>query len=696
MPIASHASHLDSKLYVASREHARFSCAGREYEGRIQLDDELCAQLRVLELTPEAYGATLFAAVFPPASPLREGVRLALAEAERDKLRLRFRLHLARSLDVLFHTVRWELLCDPERKEALSRVAGVSFSRYSSVAHEPGRPTSRHPRMLWVVAAPTDAARYGMAEIPQQEATREFAKAVQALAGTMEIDLLTRATPTQLRERLTSQRYHVLHILGHGLVQRDRGSSLVLENEDGTACFVSELELAEVLKSNRHLRLVTLIACHGGAPSSDDSLSGLAGRLVEEGRPAVIGMRQAVTIELGHLFACHLYRVLGQTAQVDVAVNEARQRLFLAQPQAAAWSSPVLFMRLSDGRLWESGQRPRRILLIAAWLLASMFLLASILRVDQAEVDCELAVSGLSFVLAEPRPVIKRFRLAELGATRLEEIRLPWSLAASSIPAGVPRGLFLRTVSTQPSTVTLQETPLAAGTRVAIERLAEREIRISLDGPELRMFADLAGKVGLKLLHSPLIQADFRAPEPVEFSARGRLDLDLVFSRFAGDEIHAPLAVERLGLVQIKEKSLQGADRSTQTQEISTILGGRIRVAAGPEHNLQATEFLRFTVQQGSLNSLALSDEQITVGFRGQVLQPVAMVPGGEPLDLRPTWLAVAVGSTGSRLLLALACLAAAVMLAIEIEPVRRVRTRTRNRNPLLQQPKFTYRKERI
>ncbi len=72
-------------------------------------------------------------------------------------------------------------------------------------------------------------------------------------------------------------------------------------------------------------------------------------------------MRRAVSVEDGHLFTNHLYRHLVQTGRADAAVNEARQQLYLANPKGIAWSSPVLYSRLTDGRLWlPQERRPAR------------------------------------------------------------------------------------------------------------------------------------------------------------------------------------------------------------------------------------------------------------------------------------------------------------------------------------------------
>jgi hypothetical protein len=80
---------------------------------------------------------------------------------------------------------------------------------------------------------------------------------------------------------------------------------------------------------------------------------------VQRGLPAIIAMRREVSVETAHLFTNHLYTHIAQTGRADAAVNEARQQLYLADPRGIAWSSPVLYSRLTDGRLWlPRGEAP--------------------------------------------------------------------------------------------------------------------------------------------------------------------------------------------------------------------------------------------------------------------------------------------------------------------------------------------------
>ena len=128
---------------------------------------------------------------------------------------------------------------------------------------------------------------------------------------------------------------------------------LVLETGDGRASFVDEELFAEVFDGQRDLRLVTLIACHGGASAGRDPFSGLAPALVRRGVPAVVAMRRQISLDGATRFAEHFYRNLARSAQVDAATNEARLQLYLGESRSPEWGTPALFMRLAEGRLWS-------------------------------------------------------------------------------------------------------------------------------------------------------------------------------------------------------------------------------------------------------------------------------------------------------------------------------------------------------
>ncbi len=353
--------YLNVELQLISGSRATLRCPGQQdYADAVCIDENLSRQLRELEHSKDfqGYGQALFEATFPSGSELRRGIYSLLDSSRRERKRLRLRLFVERAAPVPLHSLHWELLTDG-RDLAIGRSPETVFSRYISRPHALG-PSPTRPRMLCAIAAPTDIERYGMAAIDYDGTLRQLDELFAGLSDSLRIDFLHRpVSPERLREQLSSQAYHLLHIYGHGALPSQGESALVLEDSDYQVRLTTESALASILLGLRDLELVTLIACHGGAPSAaDDGLSGLAGSLVMQNVPAVIAMRRAISMKLAFRFTQYFYRRLAQTPCVDEAVNEARHQLYLADPEAIDWSSPMLYMRLEDGQLWSPRSAP--------------------------------------------------------------------------------------------------------------------------------------------------------------------------------------------------------------------------------------------------------------------------------------------------------------------------------------------------
>ena len=346
--------YIDVELHLLSRRRARLRCPGQqEYAGDVSLDDELFRRLLELDNArdPQGYGRTLFEAVFPPGSEMQRGIYSIFDSTRKDKRRLRLRLNIDSGAPPQTSTLHWELLTDGKDFE-VGRSPETVFSRY--IPRPYVVPTQARPRMLCVIAAPIDVHRYNMAPIDYDYTVRQLEKSFADLRASLEIEFLDRpVTPERLRAQLRRKRYDLLHIHGHGALPRQGESALVLENDDHKVKFTTESALRGILLGLRDLKLVTLVACHGGAQSSqDDLMSGLAGSLVQQNVPAVVAMRRAISMKMGFRFTRYFYAQLAENPCVDAAINEARHQLYMDNSEGLDWSSPVLYMRLEDGLLW--------------------------------------------------------------------------------------------------------------------------------------------------------------------------------------------------------------------------------------------------------------------------------------------------------------------------------------------------------
>jgi hypothetical protein len=646
-------TYLDSKLELSSLASARFTGAGGDYLGKPSLGPDLAERLLALEDEPEAYGLALYEAVFPRDSELREGLRESILAAEREKSHLRFRLHLSLDLPDWVHALYWELLTDPDCHLALARSPDTAFSRYLDARRAQGVPARGRPRLLCVISAPSDVARYGMAEIRRDEVLRSLKSSFEALVDDVEVAFLEPpATLGRLRDRLMEKgEFQLLHFFGHGL-SRNGVSALVLEDEQGRVQPVDEKLLAQVFLGVRELRLVTLIACHGGAPSSSDPFSGLAGRLVQRGVPSVIAMRRAVRVDSALLFTQHLYRHIAQTGRADAAVNEARQQLYLAEPKGIDWSSPVLYSRVSDGRLWlpqaEAGAaaeegRPRfrlslqRLRQPLPWLpalLALVLLVLGFWPAREAEVRFDLQVSQLFFRLAKSATVIERLDLEELAATRLAAVRLPSSFPVPAGDGGV-KG-FLLAARGEGSHVTLHTPPLPPKTGFAVEHQGESSYRITVTDSDQPLRVTFLGDVMLKPLTAPPVRLQLDRPDSLVLHPQsGAVEVDVTFARFAPDSFGSGIAIDGLDLFRMID---QQTPTATVLRKESTVLSGEVHVqAAGRSTRLAKGEALRFGSLAGSITSLHPGEEGLRFGFQGRVAGLERVPQGLEPESLMPS-----------------------------------------------------------
>lgn len=653
-------TYLDSEFHLLSLDRACFSWERRSYKGEPALDYERALEIGALESEPDAYGRELSNVLFPEGSDLRRGFLEAVLAAELAKSRLRFRLRLSTNLPAWVHALYWELLADPDpRRGALARSPETAFSRYSALSHALGEPIVGRPRLLCVIAAPSDIARFGMAEIDRSEVLSRLSASLGELAQAVEVEILDPpATLGRLRARLmTRGGAHLLHFFGHGDSRGD-GSALFLEDENGRTKPVPEEMLAKVFLGASELRLVTLVACHGGAPSSQDPFSGLAGRLVQQGLPAVIAMRRAVSFETGHGFTAHFYHQLAETGRVDAAVNEARQQLYLAEPRGIAWSSPVLYSRLVDGRLWvpqdEEAEEAvatsspplriswRRLRNPLPWLPALLALLLAVLGVwpaAEAEVRFDLLVSRLSFRLAESATVVESLALENLAATQLADLRLPAALVtpgARETGGQRRRKGFVLNASKPGSHLSLNARPLPPGVRVSLDHQGGPDYRLSFTGSDQELTATFGGEVMLQPLRGAKADLRLSSSESLDlYPQSGALELDLTVPHLKEDAFSREIPIDLLSLRRIVE---QHTLETTMVQEEPTILSGEALVlATDVKRLLKQGDELRFAALTGSLTGLRLDKKGIRFGFQGQASKLERAAKGLNPERLMPS-----------------------------------------------------------
>lgn len=308
--------------------------------------------LRQREFDPAGYGASLAGQLLAdPAVRGRFDEALAVAASQRMPLHLR--LFIGREAEAL-HALRWETLRLPDSSAPVASDEWVRFSRYlDSDGWRPVLvPVQGALRALVAIASP-DMSGSTLAEVRTDV---ELDAARRGLEGIPAVELATRGQVT-LNNLLAHLRdgCDILYLVAHGNLV-DGEPQVLLETEQGGRAWTPGAELAARLgEMDRLPSLAVLLSCQSAGtgsaePAGQDggALAGLGPRLAAAGVPAVVAMQGNVSMATAAAFTPAFLTELRRDGQVDRAMAVARGAV-RGQPD---WWMPVLFTRLTDGRIW--------------------------------------------------------------------------------------------------------------------------------------------------------------------------------------------------------------------------------------------------------------------------------------------------------------------------------------------------------
>ncbi len=297
------------------------------------------------------FGGRLFTSLF------HRGIlslyRDALSEARGQGRGVRVTLCLTESPELI--DVPWEYLFDDPDFLAVSAFTPVV--RYLDLPRG-HRPLVVEPplRLLGVVSSPAD---YEQLDVERERSNLEGALSDLSATGAIELHWLEQPTLGGLLRALQSQTFHALHYIGHGAYDRDAETGVLLfEDDAGWSRPVSGDKLGMIVHDFSSLRLAVLNACEGARTARSDPFAGVAGSLVRRDIPAVVAMQFEISDEAAIVFAGGFYRPLAAGAPVDTSVAAARLAMLAERSDDIEWGTPVLFMRVSDGQLFDFGDQP--------------------------------------------------------------------------------------------------------------------------------------------------------------------------------------------------------------------------------------------------------------------------------------------------------------------------------------------------
>jgi len=290
--------------------------------------------------TTVTLGRHLFEALFP-----REILRIWEANRSDVDSRNALRLRLdVRSAELAL--VPWEIIHDGRGYIAMTRDTPLVRCSYD---HRQVKATANTLplNILLIVATPRDSP-----VLPNIESEVELIES--GIAGLKHdrkvgrVDIIRRATRQRLQDQLAVSDYHVLHYMGHGTFENDKGY-LVFENENGFAERVSG-ETVSYFFGDAPLRLLFLNACNTAVASDAESFLGVAHAALVAGVPAIVAMQDAVPDSVAAKFARQFYETLAMDQPLECCMVEGRKAI--SGEISADWSIPVLFSNADEGLLW--------------------------------------------------------------------------------------------------------------------------------------------------------------------------------------------------------------------------------------------------------------------------------------------------------------------------------------------------------
>ena len=344
---------------IIAEQSSPTSFLARRTEGILNLD----RQKLLRQLNPKDYGIVLGEAVFH--GTIRDAFIYARAQ---NPAQLCVLLNIE---DEEHKVLRWERLCAPfaENWGFLALHQSTPFSLYiPSLTERIFRMIgSRDLQALIVVANPMDLPK-SLQRFDEVEAI----DGIRSALGSIKSDLLTandlhpgQTLLDMMCERLTAGRYTLLHIICHGLFQRDTGDTVLYltrnDSENGAVSNATDPVTGQQfigrLNKVRHLpHFAFLASCETAIAEAETALGGLAQRMIRDlGLLAVAAMTDKVSITTAQALTKSFYERLRVQGSPDVALVEACAGLEGRYDVTV----PALFSRLGGRPLYsDSIDRP--------------------------------------------------------------------------------------------------------------------------------------------------------------------------------------------------------------------------------------------------------------------------------------------------------------------------------------------------
>jgi hypothetical protein len=302
------------------------------------------------KMKPREYGNLLFDWLFQEGllSSYQRAHEMVEADASAEgSVGVRFRLALDDNAPELAR-LPWEALWNPDKPQPVAVTS--AFSRFIRVRQSRKWPIVEQPLdMHLIVSNPKGLSEMNLSEVDDSIVHDTVRHAMNSLGTFLRLTRMPEPPTLENIAEFSSREHHILHLLIHAVPQ-----GLVLANNNGAATAVPfDAVVKAVTSSPVPPRLVFLgMQLETGTAAKEISRD-FAPALVRDGVLAVAAVLEDMTARSLRVLSERFYDVLVRTGVVDVAMMEARKMVFEADQDGPHWSSPVLFSRTMDNRLFQ-------------------------------------------------------------------------------------------------------------------------------------------------------------------------------------------------------------------------------------------------------------------------------------------------------------------------------------------------------
>ena len=187
----------------------------------------------------------------------------------------------------------------------------------------------------------------GPSSYPRIDSDREWLGLLDSVdflgaEGKLLVERLQKPTLLDLQRKLRQNEYHIIHFIGHGVVDKSTGEGqLVFEDETGRSRLVNGQHLGALMRDHFSLRYMCLTGpTHTGVGTDYAALLDVGRNLVRRGVASVVAPQLRVSQPAWLAFCLTLYRGLANLQPVDMAIVEARQAM-AEESDDLGWGAPV-------------------------------------------------------------------------------------------------------------------------------------------------------------------------------------------------------------------------------------------------------------------------------------------------------------------------------------------------------------------